>query len=42
MEISHIYCNLPTIETDRLILRKVTLEDAEDIFYYGKREEVTK
>lgn len=42
MEISHIYCNLPTLETDRLILRKVTLEDAEDIFYYGKREEVTK
>lgn len=33
---------LPVLETERLILRKVTLEDLEDIFSYGSIEEVTK
>ncbi|MCM3724272.1 GNAT family N-acetyltransferase [Neobacillus cucumis] len=42
MEIEKIYGNLPILETERLILRKVTLDDAEDIFSYGANEEVTK
>lgn len=33
---------LPTIETDRLILRARTLEDAEDIFAYAKLAEVSE
>lgn len=33
---------LPVLETERLILRKVTQEDLEDIFSYGSIEEVTK
>lgn len=31
-----------TIETERLILRKFTIDDAEDIYNYASREEVTK
>ncbi|MGE7662355.1 GNAT family N-acetyltransferase [Peribacillus sp. NPDC097197] len=34
--------NFPTLETERLILRKITWEDAEDIHVYGSDEEVTK
>ncbi len=30
-----ILSNLPTIETERLLLRKITLNDANDIFEYG-------
>ncbi|SMQ80961.1 ribosomal-protein-alanine N-acetyltransferase [Bacillus sp. OV166] len=42
MEIEKIYGDLPILETERLILRKVTLDDAEDIFSYGSNEEVSK
>ncbi|WP_026565799.1 GNAT family N-acetyltransferase [Bacillus sp. UNC41MFS5] len=42
MDIEKIYGNLPILETERLILRKVTLDDAEDMFSYGSNEEVTK
>ncbi|MDZ5471392.1 GNAT family protein [Bacillus sp. 31A1R] len=42
MEIKDIYENLPTLETERLILRKITLEDVEDMFSYGSNEEVSK
>ncbi|MDP4171199.1 MAG: GNAT family protein [Bacillota bacterium] len=42
MEIEKIYGNLPTLETKRLKLRKITLEDVEDIYYYGSNEEVSK
>jgi len=36
------YFDLPTLETDRLLLRKLTMEDLEDIFAYGSDEEVSK
>lgn len=42
MNIEKIYCDLPTLETERLILRKVTKEDIEDIYLYGSDEEVSK
>ncbi|RHW41166.1 N-acetyltransferase [Neobacillus notoginsengisoli] len=42
MEIEKIYGDLPVLETDRLILRKMTMEDAEDMFSYGSKEEVAK
>lgn len=42
MEIEKIYGDLPTLETERLILRKVTLEDLEDMYHYGSNEEVSR
>ncbi|WP_059171037.1 GNAT family N-acetyltransferase [Bacillus sp. FJAT-27445] len=42
MEIETIYGNVPKLETERLILRKVTIEDAEDMFAYGSDEEVAR
>jgi [ribosomal protein S5]-alanine N-acetyltransferase len=41
MQIEEVYADLPRLETDRLILRKITLDDAEDMFAYGSIEEVT-
>ncbi|PLR76245.1 GNAT family N-acetyltransferase [Bacillus sp. V3-13] len=42
MEIEDIYGDLPVLETERLVLRKLTLEDLEDIHSYGSDEEVSK
>jgi [ribosomal protein S5]-alanine N-acetyltransferase len=42
MEIEKLYGNLPTLETERLILRKVTLNDVEDMHDYGSNDDVTK
>ncbi len=42
MEIEVIYKDFPTIETDRLFIRKLTMEDAEDMFDYASNDEVTK
>lgn len=42
MEIEDIFTNLPTLETNRLILRKLTLDDAEDMFEYASDPEVPK
>ena len=42
MEIEKIFGNLPTLETERFILRKVTLEDVADMYYYGSNEDVSK
>ena len=42
MEIEKIYGDLPVLETERLILRKVTTEDMEDMHLYGSDEEVSK
>jgi len=42
MDIKHIYSDLPTLETERLILRKVTLEDIEDMYEYTSEEKVSK
>lgn len=42
MNIEKIYSDLPILETERLILRKVTKEDIEDMYLYGSDEEVSK
>ncbi|WP_075617962.1 GNAT family N-acetyltransferase [Paenisporosarcina indica] len=42
MKIEKIYGDLPILETERLILRKVILEDIEDMHLYGSDEEVSK
>ncbi|ANC76290.1 GCN5 family acetyltransferase [Fictibacillus phosphorivorans] len=42
LEMKDIFMNLPTIETNRLLLRKITIEDAEDMFQYGSDEEVSR
>lgn len=35
MRIEDIFSDLPTIETDRTMLRKLRTEDEQDIFHYG-------
>ncbi|WP_276540977.1 GNAT family N-acetyltransferase [Salipaludibacillus agaradhaerens] len=42
VSIKEIYTDLPTLTTDRLMLRKITEEDAEDMFYYASDEEVSR
>jgi [ribosomal protein S5]-alanine N-acetyltransferase len=42
MNILENFADLPKIETERLILRKITLDDAEDIYVYASNEEVTR
>jgi [ribosomal protein S5]-alanine N-acetyltransferase len=42
MDIEKIYGNLPTLETERLLLRKITLDDVEGMFSYASNDEVTK
>ncbi|WLR44343.1 GNAT family protein [Bacillus carboniphilus] len=42
METKPIFEDLPTIETDRLILRKMSEDDVDDLFHYGSDKEVTK
>lgn len=42
MQIEDIYGNLPTLETERLLLRKMTLDDAPDMFEYASDREVTR
>jgi ribosomal-protein-alanine N-acetyltransferase len=39
---SGVYKDLPRLETPRLILRKVTLDDLEDMFAYSSDEETTR
>lgn len=36
-----MFTHFPTLETERLILRKITQKDAEDIHAYASNEEVT-
>lgn len=38
----NVFQDLPTIETERLILRKITEDDVESIFEYGSNEEVAR
>ncbi len=40
--VSRIFRNQPTIETERLILRQMSLVDAEDMYAYAKDPEVTR
>lgn len=40
--IYNIFSNIPTIETERCILRRMNLSDAEDMFIYASDKQVTK
>lgn len=42
MKIEDVFHNMPTLETDRLILRKMTMEDQRDLFEYASDPELTK
>ncbi|MDJ0554147.1 MAG: GNAT family protein [Microcoleaceae cyanobacterium MO_207.B10] len=42
MDTKHLFANLPTIETDRIIIRKMCLNDADDMFEYASDPEVSK
>lgn len=42
MEIRDVYGDLPILETERLILRKVTEQDIQDIYAYSSIEEVAR
>lgn len=42
MGIEYIFRSLPKLETERLILRKMTLDDAQDMFEYASDPEETK
>ncbi|MDJ0515958.1 MAG: GNAT family protein [Trichodesmium sp. MO_231.B1] len=37
-----IFSNLPTIETERILLRKMSLKDAKDMFEYAQDSQVSK
>ncbi len=36
------FSDFPSLETERLILRKIIIEDAEDLLHYASNEEVTR
>ena len=40
--IYRIFSKIPTLETDRLILRKMLVSDAEDVYAYSCRDDVTE
>lgn len=42
MNLLDILAHLPTIETERLLLRKITLNDANDMFEYASNPEVSQ
>jgi [ribosomal protein S5]-alanine N-acetyltransferase len=42
VKVQDIYKEIPSFETERIILRKITMNDLEDIFEYGSDEEVSK
>ena len=42
MQLLDILSNLPTIETERLLLRKITLNDANDMFDYASDPQVSE
>lgn len=42
MNVASVFENLPTLETDRLRLRKISLRDARDFFEYASDPEVTR
>ncbi|WP_208588799.1 GNAT family N-acetyltransferase [Gracilibacillus suaedae] len=42
MEVEDIFSDFPILETERLLLRKVSLGDIHDIYAYGSNEEVSK
>jgi [ribosomal protein S5]-alanine N-acetyltransferase len=42
IQVKDIYGNLPTLETERLRLRKVTKKDVRDMFEYASNEKVSR
>ena len=40
--ISSIFSKIPTLSTDRFILRQMSVDDSDDMFEYAKDAEVTK
>lgn len=38
----NIFSNIPSLNTDRLLLRKIKVSDAEDMFAYAKLSQVTR
>jgi len=42
MNLLDILANIPTIETERLLLRKISLNDASDMFEYASNPEVSE
>ena len=40
--ICRIFSQMPTLQTDRLILRPMRVSDAEDMFRYARRQDVTE
>ncbi|WP_127591334.1 GNAT family N-acetyltransferase [Paenibacillus lautus] len=42
MRIEDIFSDLPTLETERTILRKLRSEDEQDIFHYGSDDDVSR
>src|SRR5690625_7663038 len=42
MKVVDVFGDLPKLETERLYLRKVHMDDAPSIFNYGTNEQVTK
>ena len=42
IDLSRFFTEHPVLETERLILRPITIADAEDVFEYGSDPEVTK
>lgn len=42
MKIEDIYCDLPVLETPRLLLRKLTLDDLDSMFEYASNDVVTR
>ena len=41
-QLHQIFTNPPTLSTERLVLRKIAVSDAEDMFDYARRSEVTR
>ncbi|WP_430787242.1 GNAT family N-acetyltransferase [Virgibacillus flavescens] len=42
MKPESIYRNIPTLETERIILRKITMDDAQDLFEYASEAVVSR
>jgi ribosomal-protein-alanine N-acetyltransferase len=42
LRVEDVFGNLPPLETERLLLRKIGVDDADDMFEYGRDPEVTK
>jgi ribosomal-protein-alanine N-acetyltransferase len=42
MSLENMLKDLPTLETERLILRKLTLDDAQDMFEYAQDTEIAR